>query len=439
MDDIHQGRRLARLYVTWGVIAMIGAGCALGVTSAFDAAYDGAVSIPTAVWGAHSWITILGWSLTFCVGLVAWLLPLLKESPVSFAPWQRLALLVLLLGLTPLVAAPLLEHAGRRTLVLPVVGYLLLLTFACGYGAMVWRVSSRSLRPSTADVGIQAGTAWLLVLVFARFAAALGALATGRADFLASCDGALLVGATYGFMVNTGLGLAVAILPEFLHIPHARPQVQATFSAYNISLALLTVGLMWCLPFPFSWGRFPLVACAFVFTAMTISLVVRLQLLQVVFAPTGNLRQLLARWALATALICLMTGSALLALLAGWITGLMAQPPSEVLHVAVHIIAVGFFTTLALALAVPLMGPTCLRGVAGAMAVASLVLVQLWTVGSLALCVLVVLRGQEMWYERAVVGTVGGVGAMLFGLWLCWRFAALEARARRTQIVGGME
>lgn len=431
MDGISEGRRTARQYVTWGILTLLGAGCTLSILSAYDAAYDGAVSIDHVVWDTHAWLTLSGWAMVFFLGLVGWLLPILKQSPVRFASLQRWSLLTVIVATLPLAAHPLLQHLGRPALFLPPVGWSLMLAVAIAYAAMVWRISGRSLRPSTADVGIQTGTAWLIGVLVVRLASTLGGLLSGRSDYLSSSDLGFLVGASFGFVVNTGLGLASALLPEFLHLPRARPQVQNTYSTYNVLLIAITGGLVWCLPFPYSWGRFLLVTCAFAFMYYVFHLLSRLHLLEVVFAEGHTLRQGVARLALATGLVCLILAGVLVAVSSAWIAGTVSAPPADLLRLCVHLVGVGFFLNLVLALMVPLLGPDGLRGARGVLAIGAYALLALWTVARIAITILGLLRGQDLWYERTLAGALAGGASLALGLWLLWGFAALGRTPRR--------
>jgi hypothetical protein len=268
------------------------------------------------------------------------------------------------------------------------------------------------------------------VVVAVRLVAAVGGMATNRPDFLASSEPGLLLAASFGFMVNTGLGLAVIILPEFLRLPHARPQVASAFTTYNVVLAAIVIGFMWCSPFPVSRGGLPLIASALAFAYLIPYLAGRLHFTSLIFARSRSPRRFLAGLALATALGCLVLAGLLVAVMAAWIAGFRSGPPRELLRLCLHLVTVGFFTNLVLAVTVPLLGPNCLRGARGSLAYAAYGLTALWVLARLGLGVTAAVRGQDYGFERGLVAAVAGLAELALATWLIRGFAALERPTR---------
>lgn len=428
MDDITVGRRLARYYVTWGVLSLLVAGCGLSLLSVYQAAQPQRAALAAVTAQAHAWTTFVGWMAPVLLGLLGWLLPLLKRSHDNTLGLQRRALAWLVSG-TVLVAAPaVLEGLGRNADLVVTIGWLLCLAATAEYAVLVYRLSVRSLTPSAADLGIQAGLAWLGAVLLLRLAATLGTVFTDRADFMASSEPGLWLGAVFGFTGNLGLGLAAALLPGFLRMPHTRPQVRGAFAAYNALLVPLVVGLMWCLPHVYSWGRLPLIICALGFLYATVHLMGRLHFGALVFPTHHTPRQRAARVALGTAAFWLLTGALLTTGAAAWLAAFVEHPPSTLLSGAVHLVAVGFFGNLVLALGTALLGPTCLKGGRGWLPALAYLLSNLWLLWRLATAVLPLGEMAQSYSVRGLAGGAIAVASLCLGLWLVGGFVHLDRR-----------
>lgn len=428
MKDIRVGRTLARHYVTWGVLSLLVAGSGLSLVGAYLAADSRQAALSAAAWQAHAWATVVGWIAPVLLGLLGWILPLLKRSSYDAGRLQRHVLGLLAAG-TLLVAAPaLLEPMGRSSDYVLAIGWLLCLAATAGYCGMAYRLSVRSLTPSAADLGIQSGLVWLAATLLLRLAAAVGIMVTGRSDFMAASEPGVWLGAVFGFAANLGLGLAAALLPEFLRMPHTRPHVRAAFGAYNGLLAPLVVGFMWCLPNAYSWGRLPLIVCALGFLYATLHLMSRLQLGSLVFPPNHTRRQRAARLALGTAAFWLLTGALVATGAAAWLAGFVEAPPPALLSCATHLVAAGFFGNLVLALGMALLGPTCLQGLRGWLSASAYLLTNLWLLAGLAAAVLPLGEVASNWHLRGLAGITVGIGSLCLGLWLLWGFAHLDRR-----------
>ncbi len=428
MDDITVGRTLARYYVTWGVFGLLVAGCGLSLVGVYQAAHPEHATLAAISSQAHAWTTVVGWMAPLLLGLLGWLLPLLKRSGYSALGLQRRALVWFMPG-TLLVAAPaVLEPMGRDSEIVVTIGWLLCLAAAVEYAALVYRLSVRSLTPSAADLGIQAGMAWLGATLLLGLAAALGTVFTGRADFMASSEPGIWLGAVFGFAGNLGLGLAAALLPEFLRMPHTRPQVRGAFGAYNSLLAPLVVGFMWCLPHVYSWGRLPLIVCALGFLYATLHLMGRLHFGALVFPPHHTRRQRAARLALGTAAFWLLIGALVTTGAAAWLAGFVEQPPPTLLSAAVHLVAVGFFGNLVLALGIALLGPAGLQGLRGGLSAIAYLLTNLWVLWRLATAVLPLGELAQSYPARGIAGAVIGIASLGLGVWLVWGFVNLDRR-----------
>lgn len=422
MTVSESGRALARKLTWISVCGVLLAGAALGILAAFNAAYDGGIVLTHQIWHTHSWLSLMAWCVPLMLALVCWLLPLLKSSQPFNGPTTSLCLAILVAGALLLATYPLLARLELSSLFVLPPAWALYCIMAFIYTARVWRVSSRTLSPSACDVGVQSGAAWLLAAMLVKFIASLGAVSTMRHDYLASSEIAVMSMVLLGFIVNSGLALVATIATEFLRTPHPRPTILNGFTTYNAALAIWVAGAMWCLPYPSSWGRFLLAASAFVLFFATLDLLGRLRLFEVFYAKITTRRQRLVRLSVSTAVLCLLLAAVVLVVMSVWIAGTMGKAPASLGHLLLHLVGGSFPLYFALALFTPVLGTASLDGLRGALAYVAYVCILIWTIALSALTPIMIINERFMWYERALAGSVAGLGVICFVLWLLAAF-----------------
>jgi hypothetical protein len=422
MTVSESGRSLARKLIWISICGLLIAGAALGLLAAFNATYDGGIVLTHQIWHTHSWLSIMGWCVPLMLALVCWLLPLLKSAQPFNGPSTSFCLAILVIGALLLGAYPLLARLDRSSLIVLPPAWALYSAMAFIYTARVWRVSARTLSPSACDVGVQSGAAWLLAAMLIKFIASLGAVSTMRHDYLASSEVAVMSMVLLGFLVNSGLALVATIATEFLRTPHPRPTILSGFATYNAALAIWIAGAMWCLPYPSSWGRILLSASAFVLFFATLDLLGRLRLFEVFYAKVTTARQRLVRLSVSTAVLCLLLAAVVVVVMSVWIAGTMGKAPASLGHLLLHLVGVSFPLYFSLALFTPVLGTTSLDGLRGALAYLAYTCVLLWTISLIALTPSMIINERLMWYERALAGSVAGLGVICFALWLLSAF-----------------
>ncbi|MCE5238838.1 hypothetical protein LLH23_10145 [bacterium] len=418
MADFTTGRLLASRYAAWALLNLLVGGPALALLSAYDAASDGTLNLQYPIFSTHCWLALMGWCVPSVFALVFWLFPILKEAPLGRSRIPSLCLLFLVLATLGLPAYLFLSHSGLSSLfILPVVWGLYLVAGIL-YALVVWQLTARTLRPTATDLGIQAGAVWLLLVLGARVVAALGAMASGRHEFLASSDAAIRLAMLFGFVGNTGLALAAAVAPSFLKTPNPRAMVLSSFRVYNAVVAIWCGGAAWVLPYPFSWGRLLLTLAGFGFAYGVLRLLTDLRLPELLLLPASTLRRTFTRTALATGAIMMMLAALVIALIGVWSAATLAQAPSELVSLPMHLMTVGFFANLVLALYVPTCGPRSMVHVKGVMAWGAYILLTAWLIAKLAVAILGMISKTPMWPERYLVGWTVGAGMVLLSLWL---------------------
>lgn len=418
MADQHSGRVLASRYVTWGLLNLLVAGPTLGLLAAYDAATDGTLNLQLPIFSTHCWLTLMGFCVPMLLGIVFWLYPLLKESAVGPSHIPSLCLLFLVIPSFGHSAYLLLTYHGYPSLFVLPLTWGLYLVSGILYGLLIWRLTNRTLRPTATDLGIQAGAAWLLVVLAVRLVIALGALATGRHDFMAASDPAISIALLFGFVGNTGLAMAAAVTPPFLATPYPRALVMTSFRIYNLVLAIWCGGAAWILPHPFSWGRLPLALAGFALAYGVVRLLLDLRMIELLTLSTHGARRILVRTSMATAGIMMLLSAATIILISVWSGATMQRPPAEMLTMPMHLMSAGLLVDLVIALYVPVAGSRSLAGVKGVLAWTSYVLLTLWLLGKLGLTVVAAIDNTYLWVERYTVGWAAGLGMLLLGLWL---------------------
>ena len=428
MSDFTSGRAMASRYAAWALLNLLVAGPALGLLSAYDATTDGGLSLQYPIFNTHAWMTLMGWCVPVLFALVYWLLPVLKESSARLGAVPGLSLVLLVLGNIGLAAYLFLAHNLRPALfVLPMVWGAFLVAGIL-YAATVSRLTIRTLRPTATDLGLQAGSVWLLVILAVRCAVALGALATGRHDFLASSEPAIRYAMLFGFIANTGLALAAAIVPPFLGTPHPRAMALTSFRIYNGAIGIWCGGAAWVLPYPYSWGRLLLVLAGFAFVYAVLRLLVDLRLFALLTATSQTTRRLLTRTALATGAIVMLAAALVIALLSIWAAATLHPPPPQMLALPMHLMAVGLFSNLVLAMYIPICGSRSMASIKGFLAWGAYVMLTAWLIGKVGLAVSTIIADDVMWRERYFAGWAVGGGMAFLALWL----AAALRPVRRT-------
>lgn len=417
MADITAGRNTARRFAVWGLLNWLAGGPALGLLAAYDATTDGQLSLQYPIFGTHSWLVLMGWCVPVTFALVFWLLPVLKDLPVRYGSTHHCTLLLLIVSTVGLAGYLALAHFGRPALFALVPSWACYLTAAILYTNVVWRASARTLRPSASDLGLVSGAIWLVVVAGLRLVVALGAFGAGRHDFLASSEPALQIAMLLGFVGNTGLALATAIGPEFLGTPHSRPTVVTAFRIYNTALALWCGCAAWVLPYPYGLGRILLAILGLALAYGAARLLMELRLLELLAVRFDSRRRLLTRTALGTAGVLLLLAVACLAIVGLWASG-MRSVPLEMLVLPMHLTATGFFSCIVIGLFVPLLGNRSLNGLKLVLAYGGYALLLAWLGARMALTVLVIITGQELWPQRYQAGLLAGAGAVMLALWL---------------------
>jgi len=437
MSDFTSGRVLASRYVVWALLSLLVGGPTLGLFAAYDAATDGSLNLQYPIFTTHCWLTLMGWCVPVMFALVFWLLPILKEAPLGRSRIPSLCLVFLVVPTLGLPAYLFLSHGGYASLyILPLVWGLYLIAGIL-YAMVVWHITNRTLRPTATDLGIQAGSVWLLLVLGVRAIVALGAMATGRHDFVASSDAAIRFAMLFGFIGNTGLALAVAVAPPFLGTAHPRARVLTSFRIYNAAVAIWCGGAAWVLPHPFSWGRLLLTMAGFGFAYGVLRLLLDLRLPELLLFTTHGARRKLTCTALATGAIMMIVAAVIIAVVGTWSAGTLTAAPAELVALPMHLMAVGLFTNLVLALYIPVSGPRSMVHVKGVMAWGAYILLTAWLIAKIAAAVLGIIVRAPLWAERYTIGWAVGAGMFLLALWL---LAALSTgqrtKKKKTQASG---
>ncbi len=418
MSDFTSGRVLASRYGVWALLNLLVGGPALGLFAAYDAATDGFLNLHYPIFTTHCWLILMGWCVPVVFALVFWLFPILKEAPLDGSRIPSVCLVFLVLATLGLPAYLFLLYSGYSSLaILPVVWGLYLVAGIL-YSIVVWRMTIRTLRPTATDLGIQAGSVWLLIVLGVRVIIALGAMATGRHDFVASSDGAIRIAMLFGFVGNTGLALAAAIAPPFLGTAHPRAMVLTSFRVYNAAVGIWCGGAAWVLPYPFSWGRLLLTVAGFAFAYAVLRLLMDLRLPELLLLPTNNARRMLTRTALGTGAIMMILAALVIALIGTWSAATMGAAPSELVSLSMHLMVIGLFANLVLALYIPVCGPRSLANIKGVLAWGAYILLTVWLIGKLAVAILGIIADAPLWEERYLIGWAVGGGTAFLALWL---------------------
>jgi hypothetical protein len=417
MSELITGRVLASRYSVWSLLNLLLAGPGLALVSAFDAATDGTLNLHYPIFNTHCWLVLMGWCVPSVFALVFWLFPLLKEAPLGRSHVPTLCLLFLVIGTLGLPAYLFLSHGGRSALFILPAAWGAYLVAGLLYGFVVWRLTFRTLRPTATDLGIQSGAVWLLVVLAARLVSALGGMATGRHDFLASSDAAIRFAMLFGFVGNTGLALAAAVVPPFLGTAHPRAMVLSSFRIYNAAVAIWCGGAAWVLPYPFSLGRMVLTVAGFAFAYAVIRLLLDLRFPELLLLPVNSARRMLVRTALATGAIMMIIAAVVVALIGVWSAATMGSAPAELISLPMHLMTVGLFANLVLTLYIPVCGARSMVHVKGVFAWGAYVLLTAWLVAKLAVTILGIIGQAPLWEERYVVGWTVGGGLILMSLW----------------------
>ena len=418
MTEVNAGRTVARRYAIWGLLNLVAGGPVLGLLAAYDAASDGGLSLNYPIFSTHSWLVMMGWCVPLTFAVVFWMLPILKDIPVHYGSVYTLCLAALIAPTFGLAAYLLLAHLGRPALFVLAPSWACYLAAAVLYTTIVWRVCGRTLRPTASDIGLTSGAVWLLAILAMKLLISLGAAATGRHDFAAQSERALLIAMMLGFVVNTGLALAAAIGPEFLMTAHSRPTVVTAFRLYNTCVALWCGGAAYLLPYPFGLGRFVLTFAAIALLYSIVRLLVELHMLEMLVIRANSVRRRLTRTALGTAAILLVLAGGGIVVLSLWIAATVTWAPDELVTLAMHLIGVGFFSCIIMGLFVPLLGNRSLSGIKLPLAYGGYTLLLAWLLGRTALVIVVLISHQALWFERYTLGLVAGSGAVCLALWM---------------------
>jgi len=418
MPDVNAGRIVARRYAIWGLLNLVAGGPVLGLLAAYDATVDGSLSLNYPIFSTHSWLVMMGWCVPLTFAVVFWLLPILKDVPVRYGSVYTLCLTALVVPTFGLAAYLILAHLGRPAIYVLVPSWTCYLTAAVLYTTIVWRVCARTLRPTASDIGLSSGAVWLLAILAAKLLISLGAVATGRHDFAAQSERALLIAMMFGFVVNTGLALAAAIGPEFLATAHARPTVVTAFRLYNTCVALWCGGAAYLLPYPFGLGRFVLALVGIALLYSIVRLLIELRMLELLTLRANSARRRLTRTALGTAAVLLVLAGGVVMVLSLWIAATVTWAPDELVSLTMHLICVGFFPCIIIGLLVPLLGNRSLSGIKLPLAHAGYALLIVWLLGRTALATVVMINHQSLWFERYALGLLSGAGAVSLALWM---------------------
>lgn len=409
---------MAQRFAAWGLLNLLAAGPGLGLLAAFDAATDGSLALQYPIFGTHAWMTMMGWAVPTMFALVCLLLPVLKDVPFRSNAPAGICLFLLIVSTFGLAAYLFMAHTGRSALFIlpPVWGFYLI----CGiiYNLIVWRHTARSLRPTATDIGVQAGAVWLLIVLGVKVIAALGGFGTGRHDFLASSDPAVLVAMMLGFLGNTGLAVAGAVAPAFLLTPHPRAKVLNAFTFYNAMVAIWCLGATWVLPWPFSFGRLFLALAGLLLLTAVIRILIEMRLFELISYHANSRRRKLTRLALATSGVMFAFSAAVISLIGIWNAATMHYAPAEMITLAMHVFMIGFFANLVIALFVPLLGARSLSGAKLVFAYLAHVAFMLWLAAKLALAVMGIVGHNALWYPRYVAGGLAGVAALCLTIWM---------------------
>ncbi|MEN6544453.1 MAG: hypothetical protein ABFE07_00255 [Armatimonadia bacterium] len=409
---------MAQRFVAWGLLNLLAAGPGLGLLAAFDAATDGSLALQYPIFGTHAWMTMMGWAVPTMFALVCLLLPVLKDVPFQSNTAAGICLFLLIVSTLGLAAYLFLAHTGRSALfILPPIWAFYLI---CGiiYNIIVWRHTARSLRPTATDIGVQSGAVWLLIVLSVKVIAALGGFGTGRHDFLASSDAAVLIAMMFGFLGNTGLAVAGAVAPAFLLTPHPRAKVLNAFTFYNVMVAIWCLGAAWVLPWPFSFGRLFLALAGLLLLTAVIRILIEMRLFELVSYRANSRRRKLTRLALATGTIMFTFSAAVISLIGIWNAATMSYAPAEMITLPMHFFMIGFFSNLVIALFVPLLGARSLSGAKLVFAYLAYVMFLLWLVAKLALAVMGIVSHETLWYPRYIVGGLAAAAAVSLALWM---------------------
>ncbi|MHB8995675.1 MAG: hypothetical protein ACYC63_10525 [Armatimonadota bacterium] len=431
MADV-TGRNTARRYTIWGLINLLTGGPILGLLAAYDAAVDGGLSLSYPIFDTHSWIVLMGWCVPVTFALVFWLLPILKDLPQRYSSVYNICLTLLVVPTLGLGTYLVMAHLGQNSLFILPVAWACFLSAGILYTLIVWRVCARTLRPTASDLGLTAGAIWLVVILILRLIMALGAVATGRHDFLASSEPAIRLAMLFGFLGNTGLALASAIGPEFLMTRHSRPSVVTSFRFYNTLVALWAGGALYLLPLPFGLGRLLLAFVGFVLAYAVVRLLIELRVLELLAVKANSRRRRLTRTALGTAGLLLLLAVIVVALIGLWIGATVSHAPPELVALPMHLIGMGFFSCIVIGLFVPLLGNQSLTGIKFPLAYGAFVLTLLWLLGRIGITIIVMTTGEPVWYERYWLGMIAGGGALCLALWLLLAMLSVRPAAATT-------
>jgi hypothetical protein len=409
---------MASRFAGWAVLNLLVAGPLLALLAAYAAAGGGSQPLQYADFNTHAWLTLMGWCAPVLCGLVYWLLPVLKESSSFLKPAPALSLLFLILGSLGLGAYLWAAHTSHSSLFLLAPAWGCYLVAGILYMLTVFRLTLRTLRPTATDLGLQAGAVWLVLVLAVRCAVALGALFSGAHDFLAGGEPAIQAAMLFGFVGNTGLALVTAVSLPFLGSPQPRATVLTSFRIYNAALGLWCGLAAWVLPRPGSSARVGLVLMGLALAYAVIRLLTELGLPQLLMGGADTPRRVAARTALGTGALLMATATVVLVLVSFWVEATTRAVPAQLGVLPMHLMAIGLFSNLVLALHVPLGGSRSVNQARGVLVWGAYGLLTVWLIVEVGLAVQGLVVDDAVWRGRYYAGWVAGSGAACLAAWL---------------------
>jgi hypothetical protein len=156
----------------------------------------------------------------------------------------------------------------------------------------------------------------------------------------------------------------------------------------------------------------------FIFAYATVRLLIELRILELMVVKANSSRRRLTRTALGTAGLLLLLAVLVVALIGLWIAATVSHAPQDLVTLPMHLIGVGFFSFIVVGLCVPLLGNQSLSGIRLLLAYLAYILTLLWIVGRIGITIIIMVTGQQVWYERYWLGIVAAGGTMCLALWL---------------------
>lgn len=214
------------------------------------------------------------------------------------------------------------------------------------YAVVVAGLLSSARGPMGMEMLLYSGTAWLLVYAAGQLTWTAGRVFLDTGSLLWFCDVPAMEMVLLGFLVPTGFGLALGVMPPAAHDRRLLRSLPPTLQATNLCILLWFALRAWSLRYPGSYQQLVLALVGLVLLGCVMKIVLDSRLLD----PWRRLGSGapgvdIVRPHVPLALILLVIAGTLFAVTAVVVAGLSSAPP-QVFVALVLALTVGFFTTL---------------------------------------------------------------------------------------------